>query len=338
MRCLRLFTLLSLPLALLAGCQSPAPPVPRISLRVDSDPFMASVGQALQRTMPDVDLRLTPRGTASKAVFQEHGVDLALMPASDAYFAYLDDIERGTPAVDHLRAISALHTTPLLLAVQPESVIQGVSDLRGRAFTRILLLPPGQTSAAEVAAAAERERKRRVQIGDRPGTARLVELVLDAFGVEAVPVPSLQVLTAADALRRFAAGSLDAIFGTAYFTGDVIQAAAARGARLIPIDGPAIERLRQQYSFIRPAVIPPGTYPGQTEPIHTIGVDLLLVCRAGLDERLVHSLTRHYIAALPDLSGTNPSLMQIDLELASASPIPLHEGAARYYRESELFR
>lgn len=338
MRTRQFAALIALAVLFTGACQSPEKPSAPVVVRVETDPFMQSLARALQRDLPDLNIQIAARDEASAAAIEGPVVDLALTPASDAYFTYLDALERKSPPDNHMRAISALHVTPLLLAVRGGSTIRKVSDLRGHAFARILLLPPGALSEADIAAVAQREKERRIQIGDRPGTARLVELVLNAFSVEPVPVPSLQVLPAAQALREFKAGALDAIFGTAYYAGDVLRSATADGGRLIPIDGPDVDRLREDYPFIRPIVIPGHTYPGQAAPLHTIGVDLLLVCRAGLDEHLVYELTRHYVAALQELSATNPSLAQIDLELASASPIPLHDGAARYYRESELFR
>ncbi|MGE3578650.1 MAG: TAXI family TRAP transporter solute-binding subunit [Vicinamibacterales bacterium] len=299
---------------------------------------MQSLATVFRRDLPDIDVQMTPWNESGPSAMEDASVDLALTPASNAYFAYLDSITRDAPADGQVRAISALHTTPLLLAVRDSSAVSRVSDLRGHTSARILLLPPGELSEMEVAAVARREKERRIQRGDRPDTDRLVELVLHAFDVERFPARSLQVLPAKEALGRFSAGSLDAVWGTGYFTGDVIREATSRGARLVSIEGPAIDRLREEYPFIRPIVIPANSYPGQAAPVHTIGVDLLLVCRASLDEQLVHSLTRHYIAALGELSTSHPSLGLVDLELAAAGPIPLHDGAARYYRESELFR
>ena len=102
----------------------------------------------------------------------------------------------------------------------------------------------------------------------------------------------------------------------------------------MPLTGPAIERLRHDYPFFRPTVIPGGMYPGHPEPMQTIGVDNLLVCRRGLDESLVHDLTARFFAVLPslldaDVHGSRPG---------AGAPIPLHDGAARYYRERELSR
>jgi hypothetical protein len=66
----------------------------------------------------------------------------------------------------------------------------------------------------------------------------------------------------------------------------------------------------------------------------TIGLDGLLVCRSGLDPDIVYGVTKAFFQALPDLSAFDtPRLRQMNPEDASATPIPLHEGAARYYRE-----
>jgi TRAP-type uncharacterized transport system substrate-binding protein len=51
----------------------------------------------------------------------------------------------------------------------------------------------------------------------------------------------------------------------------------------------------------------------------------------------VYELTDALFDVFPDLSSERLTL-QMDLEQAPATPIPLHEGAARYYRERELTR
>jgi hypothetical protein len=80
-------------------------------------------------------------------------------------------------------------------------------------------------------------------------------------------------------------------------------------------------------------VIPQGTYPGQLAAVHTVGVDLLLVCRADLDKNLVYEVTRAYFEDTPENIRR-----QTDPQRAPAVVIPLHPGAARYYREREVSR
>jgi TRAP transporter TAXI family solute receptor len=106
----------------------------------------------------------------------------------------------------------------------------------------------------------------------------------------------------------------------------------------LDVSGPTVQRLREEYPFLRPAVIPPGTYPGDLRPVQTLLVDVLLVCRADLDDRLARRLTGALFEVLPGLSSTNEFLRLIDLDRTPATPIPLHPGAALYYREKELGR
>jgi TRAP-type uncharacterized transport system substrate-binding protein len=64
---------------------------------------------------------------------------------------------------------------------------------------------------------------------------------------------------------------------------------------------------------------------------------MLLACRADLADELVYWVTRTLFESLPDLANSLPSLRQVDPEHVQASPVPLHPGAARFYRERELF-
>ncbi len=73
-----------------------------------------------------------------------------------------------------------------------------------------------------------------------------------------------------------------------------------------------------------------GTYSGHADPVRTIGVDTVLIGSRGLDESIVYALTRSLFEALPSIAVEQPSLRSMDLEQAPATPIPLHEGAARF--------
>jgi TRAP-type uncharacterized transport system substrate-binding protein len=98
---------------------------------------------------------------------------------------------------------------------------------------------------------------------------------------------------------------------------------------------PDIQRLRHEYPFFRMMAMRVGAIDGG-EP-RTIGVYNLLICRSDLEESLVHDVTQIFFDALPRLSSQHQGLRSMELEQAPATPIPLHEGAGRYYRERELF-
>jgi TRAP-type uncharacterized transport system substrate-binding protein len=69
-----------------------------------------------------------------------------------------------------------------------------------------------------------------------------------------------------------------------------------------------------------------------------VGIDALLVCRDDLAEEVVYEFTKEFFAALPLLARSNSEAANVDVEKAPATPIPLHPGAARYYREREVLK
>jgi TRAP transporter TAXI family solute receptor len=115
------------------------------------------------------------------------------------------------------------------------------------------------------------------------------------------------------------------------------DAMAIQGAQLVPISGPAMSRLRERYPFFRPVTIPGGTYGahGDTE---TVGMDFILVCREPVRDDVVYEMMKVLFESLPELAGHHPGLALIAFQQRSGVPIPLHPGAARFYRERELFR
>jgi TRAP-type uncharacterized transport system substrate-binding protein len=64
----------------------------------------------------------------------------------------------------------------------------------------------------------------------------------------------------------------------------------------------------------------------------------LLAARADLDAAVVRRVTATLFDMLPRLSRELRFLRSMEIERASATPIPLHPGAALYYREKELGR
>ena len=132
-------------------------------------------------------------------------------------------------------------------------------------------------------------------------------------------------------------GTLDAFMILGGIPISIVSHATKNGSRLLPITGENLARVQKDYQFFRPALIPGGTYPETPLATHTIGVDAVLICRQDADEELVYELTRTLFEVRKHLTAETGRPQWVDLKQASATPIPLHPGAARYYRERELF-
>lgn len=81
-------------------------------------------------------------------------------------------------------------------------------------------------------------------------------------------------------------------------------------------------------------VIPAGTYPNQTKAVNTIAQPNFLAVRADVDEDAVYQITKTIYENLPFLQAIHKATKAMSPEKAIAGlPMPLHPGAAKYYRE-----
>jgi TRAP transporter TAXI family solute receptor len=154
--------------------------------------------------------------------------------------------------------------------------------------------------------------------------------LLQAHGI-APSEARMDRLPNAEMLSRLTSGEIDASFSSYGVPNQGVTAAMKTGVRLVGIAGPVVEEMRTRYPYLKRTLIVSGTYPNQPETVHTIGIDVVLVCRADLEDDVVYRLLDAYFATLPAMTPPN-------LERAPATPIPLHPGAARYYRQRELSR
>ncbi len=228
--------------------------------------------------------------------------DIAFAQADVVYRAFTNGTDLNPVPHTKLRGMAVLYNQPLHLIVGSSVDFQGVRDLRGK-----------QIGVSSVATATQ-------------FTARLV---LSAFGIS-----RLNQVAPAEIPGRLANGSLDAVFDLAS-TAVIRGALAIPGTRLVSIEGAEITSLREEYPFLRPAIIPAETY-GQSQDVRTFGVERIIVCHEDLPEDIVYRILSVFFDSIPELVVALPELRTIHLDRAAGTPIPLHPGAARFYREHQL--
>ena len=107
--------------------------------------------------------------------------------------------------------------------------------------------------------------------------------------------------------------------------------------RLLPLERVVIDALIPEFPFVRPIEVSATELTDQAVLTLTVGVDGLLICRADLPEEIAYLLVQGFFDSREPLVTSFPPLIMANIEDASATPIPLHVGAARYYREREVF-
>jgi len=85
--------------------------------------------------------------------------------------------------------------------------------------------------------------------------------------------------------------------------------------------------------------IPANTYNGQDKDVPTAAVVNYLVTSSDVSDDLAYQMTKQIFESLPELANAHAAGKEIKLETAaSGSPIPLHPGAIRYYREKGIIK
>ncbi len=274
-------------------------------------PFSEALVKGYAQLMPDVRIQqIDTTGSLDNIQGLEDGaIDIGLSQAGIAYMAYNGRLRQSVRAMRGIRGIAILNSSAVQLLVGPRSRIRSIDELVGR---RVGVGPDG-SGAAVISHAL-------LQGYFSPG---------DVHEVNAT-VP----LTASMLLRD----EIDAAFTVSSVPNEDAKHMSDAGARLIPIGGPRVDRLRTMYPFFRSELIPAGAYRGVDQPVRTLSVDVVLLARAGLDDAIVRRLTEGLFRMLPQLTAELPFLKGMMPERAPATPVPLHPGAALYYRERELRR
>jgi hypothetical protein len=247
------------------------------------------------------------------AVLESGAAEFALITSDIGYAVYAQ--RRATPSTanPNFRGVAVLFPNSLHIFVKRSSAIRNIKELSGH---RIGLIAP----------AALRPESRTTAIMSAIGDV--------AFGRGLVGLQFVQ-----DVVRDLGAGDIDAgfLYG-GYPFGPVTEAATSYGIRLLEIDQTTLSAVRVDHPFFKRSVIPADTYPGQERPVETVAIDTLLVCRADLADDAIYSLTRALYEGLSFLASGHPAGQQINSDDVPATPVPLHPGAARYYREREISR
>ena len=122
-------------------------------------------------------------------------------------------------------------------------------------------------------------------------------------------------------------------------TGAVSQLMAAAGDSVMPLDvtDEELEKMDGGRNLWTRYVIPAGTYPNQLLDWNTIAQPNFLATNADVSEENVYEITKTIYENLAFLQAIHPATKAMALEKAIAGlPVPLHPGAARFYKEQGI--
>jgi hypothetical protein len=112
------------------------------------------------------------------------------------------------------------------------------------------------------------------------------------------------------------------------------------GAKLIPLRGPAVDKLVTENPYFAKATIPGGLYAANPEPTETYGVLATLVTSAKTPDNVVYALVKATFDSFDEFKKLHPALANLDAAkmVKDGLSAPLHPGAAKYYKEKGWVR
>jgi TRAP transporter TAXI family solute receptor len=136
------------------------------------------------------------------------------------------------------------------------------------------------------------------------------------------------------------AGTVDAmILAGGYPVPAIQELAATLPVRLVPVTGDVAGKLGKEFGLYTSATIPAGIYRNVDTDTVSVGFYALWVVDVDTDADLVHDITRAVWSdgAAKLFAGIDPIGKQIKLaDALKGVSLPLHPGAARFYREKGL--
>lgn len=169
------------------------------------------------------------------------------------------------------------------------------------------------------------------------GTEFKTNLVFKALGISYndFKVHRLSFTETANALKD---KTIDVgIWDVAAPTSSIMDLATTRDIVLISFSDADIKKICDMYPFYSPFVLPANTYQGVDYPVNNPSVWNTVLCNADVPEDLVYKLVKAAFDHQDYLQMIHPFAKYTTPENALiASPIPLHPGAIKYYRERGL--
>jgi len=213
---------------------------------------------------------------------------------------------------EDLRAVFSLHPEPFTVVARADSGITTFDDLAGK----------------------------RVNVGN-PGSGQrgTMEVVMDAMGWSMSTFSVVSELQAGEQAQALCDNNIDAmVYTVGHPSGAIQEATTACDTVLVNADNDIIRALVDERDYYRMATIPGGMYRGNPNDVTTFGVGATFVTSAAVPEEIVYQVTKAIFENLDMFRSLHPALATLDPEemVSDGLSAPLHDGAARYFREAGL--
>ncbi|WP_137916946.1 TAXI family TRAP transporter solute-binding subunit [Hydrogenophaga sp. 2FB] len=229
---------------------------------------------------------------------------------SDVQFNALKGVGQFKDAAyTDLRAVFSVHPEPFTVLARKEANIKAFTDFKGKRFN---VGNPGS------------------------GTRASMEELLGAMGWKLGDFSLASELKADEHGPALCDGKIDGFFyGVGHPSANIQDPTTSCGAQLVSITGPAVDKLIADKPYYAKATIPGGLYPNNPNPAQTYGVLATVVTSSKVPADSVYQVVKAVFDNFDEFKKLHPALANLTPEamVANGNSAPLHEGAAKFYKE-----
>ncbi|PLX98998.1 MAG: C4-dicarboxylate ABC transporter substrate-binding protein [Desulfuromonas sp.] len=211
-----------------------------------------------------------------------------------------------------LRAVFSVHPEPFTVVARADAGIKNFQDLKGK----------------------------RVNVGN-PGSGQrgTMEVLMGALGWTMDDFKLVSELKSAEQSAALCDNKIDAmVFTVGHPSGSIKEATTSCDSVLVNVAGPEVDKLVADNAYYRTATIPGGMYRGTDEDTKTFGVGATFVTSAKVPEDVIYNVVKAVFENFDDFKKLHPAFANLKKEemIKDGLSAPLHDGAAKYYKEAGL--
>jgi len=211
-----------------------------------------------------------------------------------------------------LRAVFSVHPEPFTVVARKGAGIKSFMDLKGK----------------------------RVNIGN-PGSGQrgTMEVLMEALGWTKSTFALASELKSSEQSKALCDNKIDAmVFTVGHPSGSIKEATTSCDTVLVEVSGAAVDKLVADNDFYRTATIPGGMYRGNPSDTKTFGVGATFVSSTKTSANTVYHVVKGVFENFGSFKKLHPAFNNLKKSemIKDGLSAPLHDGAAKYYKEAGL--
>lgn len=276
-------------------------------------PLGVAIGKIYSDKIPNVKTQVqATKASVENLILLQHGRgEIAFTLGDSLKAAWEGDEEAGFKTrLDRLRTIGAIYPNYIQIVATADSGIKTLADLKGKSLS----------------------------VGaPKSGTELNARAILAAAGLSYRDIGKVEYLPFAESIDLMKNRQLQATLQSAGLgVASLKDLSTSTDITVVAVPREVVDKIGPPFV---PVMIPANTYTGQDKDVPTAAVINYLVTSSAVTDDLAYQMTKLIFESLPELANSHAAGKEIKLETAAmGSPVPLHPGAIRYYREKGLIK